>query len=553
MSEARGLGPGAAAALCFGLALPFLTKPVHLDDANFLVLARGAALDPWRPHAVTINWQGTTERAFDVLSNPPGIGWWLAPFWDAPVWVQRAWMLPWLLPALLGAWVLGQRVARRGPEAMILICAAPSAALAAGALMPDLPLLGLTLLGMSLLLGGWPRAGALVVGLGALFRYSALGLVPVAALAGALAAPPGRRLGGGLVCLGLALLPALGLAAHDLDAYGEVHLLAMVGFQGVSNDQDAVLHKLGALVAALGGALALPTLGGRRTRLRGAAVGAALGLLLGRAAGHAGIGLLWTTLMVAAGGATLEAARVSMRGHPKTRARALGLWLLCGLLFLLTLRFAAARYWLPFFAPAVLLPLKDAPVRRVRLATTLAPLLALLLVADDARLAWAQRQLAQWAADLRLADRPARFAGHWGWQHHLEGVDLRPLEDDQVSPVGTVLLRSAVAWPQSPGPGCWRELGAAALRPALPLPRVHTRDGLGNIHAYVISGEPPLAVFAPWGLGMDPYDRATAWQARACGPGEEPGPLPVGDGWGGTPAAPVEEDEEEQEALPEGG
>jgi hypothetical protein len=132
VSEARGLGPGAAAALCFGLALPFLTKPVHLDDANFLVLARGAALDPWRPHAVTINWQGTTERAFDVLSNPPGIGWWLAPFWDAPVWVQRAWMLPWLLPALLGAWVLGQRVARRGPEAMILICAAPSAALAAG-------------------------------------------------------------------------------------------------------------------------------------------------------------------------------------------------------------------------------------------------------------------------------------------------------------------------------------------------------------------------------------------------------------------------------------
>ena len=61
----------------FGCLLPFLGKPVHIDDANFLRLAEGAQEDFWRPHDVLINWQGETERAFDVLSNPPGIAWWL--------------------------------------------------------------------------------------------------------------------------------------------------------------------------------------------------------------------------------------------------------------------------------------------------------------------------------------------------------------------------------------------------------------------------------------------------------------------------------------------
>ena len=63
---------------------PWLARPVHYDEANFLVLARGAVADPWRPHAAMVNWQGVRERAFDVLSNPPGIAWWLAPVAHLP-------------------------------------------------------------------------------------------------------------------------------------------------------------------------------------------------------------------------------------------------------------------------------------------------------------------------------------------------------------------------------------------------------------------------------------------------------------------------------------
>ncbi len=55
--------------LVFGLVRPFLGKPVHVDDANFLRLAESAARDPW-PHDIQINWMGKTEGAFDALSNP---------------------------------------------------------------------------------------------------------------------------------------------------------------------------------------------------------------------------------------------------------------------------------------------------------------------------------------------------------------------------------------------------------------------------------------------------------------------------------------------------
>ena len=79
--------------LLTGLALPFVNKPVHVDDANFLAMAKAAAADPWRPHDFLINWGGQTERAFDVLSNPPGIALWLAPVVDQPVLWMHLWML----------------------------------------------------------------------------------------------------------------------------------------------------------------------------------------------------------------------------------------------------------------------------------------------------------------------------------------------------------------------------------------------------------------------------------------------------------------------------
>ena len=149
--------------LLIGLALPFVHKPVHVDDA---ISSRwhAPAIDPWRPHAFAINWGGQTERAFDVLSNPPGIALWLAPVIDQPV----LWMHLWMLPGCYwpyGAHRLGQRVAGRPQAAALLIAGAPVAMLATHAFTPDLPLLALSLAGVAGLLDDrrsmrarWPAA-----------------------------------------------------------------------------------------------------------------------------------------------------------------------------------------------------------------------------------------------------------------------------------------------------------------------------------------------------------------------------------------------------------
>jgi len=302
--------PALVFALLLGLSLPFAGKPVHLDDANFLRLAAGARADPWRPHAISINWQGTTERAFDVLSNPPGIGWWLAPVADAPIWGMHLWMLLWLPLAVWGAWTLGARFAGRGAEAAVLLVGGPLGLLAAQSLMPDLPLLACTLAGLGgltrergpALARRWPWA--LLVGAAALFRYSGAALVPLVALWALLH----RDRRAALTLTMGAAAPLTLLLLHDLHAYGQPHLVAMLGFQSAEGGGGrAAARKLVAAVAMLGGAGVLPLLGRLRSRAVGALVGVALGAVGAALSHQSGVPLAATLLAGAAGGATLGA------------------------------------------------------------------------------------------------------------------------------------------------------------------------------------------------------------------------------------------------------
>ena len=492
--------------LLTGLAAPFLGKPVHVDDANFLALARQAAHTPWTPHIGTINWQGHTERAFDVLSNPPGIAWWLAPVWDAEIWVAHLWMLPWLWLAIWGGMRLGSIVSGHGQAATLLIAGSPVAVLATHALTPDLPLLACTLAGMGGLLQAKPKhrwMWALLVGAGALFRYSGAALIAVVALW-----PLLRRSRREALWLGMVTATPLGLLMlHDLHAYGAVHLVAMTGFQGVALSGADVLHKASASVGMLGGAVVLPLLCWTHTRraVVGAMVGAGLGCtaisVLDLSGGAAISGLVAT----AAGGATLGGSWVA---EDETDRLLLG-WLGIGLCFLLYLRFTAARYWIPFMAPAVLLGLRRAQTGWIRVAVPLTLILSVSLAIDDMELSQAQHTHAQHAAQ----HGPGLIAGHWGFQHHLESQGWVALEDDSALPPQTLLARSPNAWPQSAS-GCLTLIHSQVTADVWPGPRVHTRQGGANIHGFMLSGQPPLPVIAPWSLGHDPQDTLELY--RAC-------------------------------------
>jgi hypothetical protein len=513
-----GVPPGRLVAVVLALLVaPFLLKPVHLDDTNFLALARGARLDPWRPHNVHINWQGTTERAFDVLSNPPGVGWWLAPVVDLPVWAMHLWMVPWLGLAAWGAWRLGARFVQRPALATLFICASPIGLLSAHALMPDLPLLACSLAGAAGLVSGparrtWPWA--LLLGASALFRYSGLAFVPLAFLWGALERD---WKGAGSAALAAAT-PFCLLAGHDLLAYGAVHFTAMMDFQGVSTTARDFGRKALAAIAMLGTAGLLPLLCWRRPggALLGLFAGVGLGLFAAALSHHTGFALVTTVLALGAGGAAMGGAITSGLRAGDREAWWLLAWAVGGFLFLLQLRFTAARYWLPFLAPWVLLALREAGPRVTRTAVAGTLALAALLALSDQRLARAQKALANRV--LSMADgETGLVAGHWGWQHHLEAAGWTPLEDDQPVPFGMLVATSTVSWPQEPGPGCFSEVGAfAAPTATLPLPRVHTTDGGANLHAFVISGRPPMETYAAWSFGFEPLDRVVV--QRSCGP-----------------------------------
>src|SRR6185295_3532653 len=107
---------------------------------------------------IDINWLGVTERAYDVLSNPPGIAWWLCPVRNAPEPVLHLWMLPWVALALLGAYRLGTALASSGTGALLVLGTSPVVILSAQALTPDAPLLACVALGVGGFLAARERA-----------------------------------------------------------------------------------------------------------------------------------------------------------------------------------------------------------------------------------------------------------------------------------------------------------------------------------------------------------------------------------------------------------
>ena len=494
--------------LLTGLALPFMHKPVHVDDANFLAMARAAAADPWRPHDFLINWGGQTERAFDVLSNPPGIALWLAPVADQSVLWMHLWMLPWLLLSIWGAQRLGQRVSGMPNAAALLIIGAPVAMLATHAFTPDLPLLALSLVGTAGILDDgkpmtkrWPAA--LCLGAATLFRYSGLALIPLAMLWPWMQGERRAAIKLGLV----ASAPLALLMVHDLIAYDAIHMFAMVGFQSTSNAGADLAHKFVSNLGYLGGTAALPILALARP-LRGIA-----GALAGGIIGHlvistvGGATPIWVgTAFAAAGGASLSVLSLRLRRIDLF----LSAWLILGLGLLMALRFSAARYWIPFFAPAILLGLSQAPRGLIGLCIPASMGLGLALAADDLDLADTHIQAAEQALNAGVG----QISGHWGFQHHLESAGWTPVEEDKALPPETWVASSKIAWPQLAANTCWDSVEVSLLADPNPGLRVLSHAAGANIHGNFIAGPPSDRVYAPWSLADDPMDQLTI--RRTC-------------------------------------
>ena len=471
-------------------------KPIHLDEANFLMLTTG---EWWAPHLVQVNWEGVTQSAFDVLSNPPGMAWWLWPVKDASVVWMRLWVLPWSILTLWGMWCLAQQY-RMHQNVILLVSVSPFFALSHNSLMPEMPLLACVVCGWQGILSGknivfW----ATVLGFAGWFRYSGLAMLPLFVFW-----VMWNRPKYGLMAVLANIGPTAVLVVHDIWVYGEWHFLHMIGFQQEQQSWGSLVHKCAANMAMLGGGFALP-FWERITRkslfvslvLASAIVGFVL--LVGLPIN------LWSICWIWVGGFLLHIAIV--RSYQQSDWFAM-LWIIGGGVFLLSLRFAATRYWGPFVVPVVLMAVGSSVPSRWWLMGW--GVVSLHLVWDDAQLARSQHQLADMVNDA-CPDTVKYFSGHWGWQHNIESLDWVAVDNDTKIPNSVCYSYSERSWPQQVANDCWGEETWFVMpfeTVGLPL-RVHTVDGASNYHSFMISNEPPFPTYAPWGIGTDYWDRAS--------------------------------------------
>lgn len=483
--------------LMFWIVLLFVLgmKPIHLDEANFLMLTQG---DWWAPHSVMVNWEGVREPAFDVLSNPPGMAWWLWPVKTQSIWVMRLWILPWSLLFLWGMIRLIQ-IFRLPLEIIIVIVVSPFFALSHNSLMPEMPLLACIACGWQGILSRknlivW----SLVLGFSSWFRYSGLSMIPLLMFWVFWHRPKY-----GLISIVSCIFPTVLLIVHDWMAYGEWHFLHMISFQQEQQSWQGVVHKIGAILAMLGGGFALPIGKYRNLKeIRNIALLSCVvvGILYGVLPNIS----MWSGFWIWFGGLLL--GQVLYIGYHREKWWML-LWILGGIVFLLNLRFAATRYWGPFVIPVVLILAKDLVVSRWWMGAW--ALISLHLVWDDAQLAQSHQVLAD-QVHQQCDLEQKYFSGHWGWQYALESYGWSIVDDDSKIPNNVCYSYTDRTWPQEINNKCLVE-DVVLIEPykntILPI-RVHTVEGQSNYHAFMISNVPVIPTYTPWGVGWDDWDRA---------------------------------------------
>lgn len=463
--------------LALFLHLPFVGQAYHIDDTNFLALARGVLEDPWRPHLITINWLGVPERAFEVLSNPPGIAYLLAAGFllGGGEVLHHLLILPFTLLAAWGGFQLGRRFTRDSDVFGYALALSPAVVVSAHTVMPDLPLLACLLAGLGLFIAGVDEehrgklaGGALLLGGGVWFRYSGLLALPLVWLYLLCQRGAGWKWLLAHVCL----VPLLLLVGHDLHAYGQVHLVHMGTFQRGEDGPGHLWRQALTQVTYLGGAAVVPgmflwplivsrssPIKDRLAAMVGVGLGA--GLTLGWAQGYSLLDTFLLAMCLATGlvwlGILFGAVWPFRGGGRRADDLFLVGWALLSLTFNMSLRFVSVRYLLIMIPPLLLLALRQMergrwPGRELRMCLLGSGVLAMLLSVADARLAGVYRDFAR--RDLPVVmgkggSGPLFFTGHWGLQYYLEeqgGVAVSsegfPLPD------GSWLVEPRWPWPQ---------------------------------------------------------------------------------------------------------
>ncbi len=460
-----------ALVVTLALSLPFLDKPIHIDDPVTLQVTANILRDPVDPLAGEMDWFGHELPLWEVTTNPPFLSYWLAPVVAWRGVSERALhlaMAPFLFLLALGLRSLSGRFTGRGWLPSLFAIATPAVSVSVN-LMRDVPAAALVSAGLALFVSGADRpnrrfvaAGAFLCGLATITKYSAVVSLPLLALY--LILKRRIRLAAWTTP---ALIPLAGWCLLTGLEYGWAHPLYLLSgthptrtFPFLDQAFSAVAIVGSCLLLAL--PLGVAAFRSRRTVFYEAtawALTVCVALWLYRGAEPRPQALFWTlcgaiVLWIALRGGLAGAGRNGASGEWGD-SLFLFAWASGFLLFSVSLTpFQAVRHVLPALAPLTVLAFRfldrTAPIGAKAPATLVLCLLlqsGLAAAVNWADLSYAAsyRDFADYAAGRWKREAGAIwYVGHWGWKHYADRAGFRQLHREGPFPKqGDLLL-----WPE---------------------------------------------------------------------------------------------------------
>lgn len=465
--------------------LPFIAKPIHLDDPTFLWQAQTILKAPLDPFGDSINWDGILTPLHWIHLSPPGLSYYLA-VWIAATGIHEAVLHLALLPAstacVVGTYALARGVLREPKWAALFVVAAPVFLLSSSTLMADVPMVAWWVLAVVCWRWGlegrrarWLWAGGMCSVFAVLTKYNGLSLYPLLAAYTLFTVPKQgwRSAVRGWAILALCLLACAAYFFWFERQYehGALNLMREYSAMVRPRTWTRMPEYLTLGISYLGGCLLpflllAPWTWSPRQALLVAGVWFVLALIFllfadeslrkvalgGDARMHASR-LAHLALFSAAGVHVLALACGELRRGWDAWGLTLACWIVGVFVFASFLNWTASgRALLPLVPAAALLAARrierrateknPIPIRACRLACATGIALGLVLICADYRWALSQRDMAQTLAERYTGRAPnIWFFGHWGFQWYLEARGAKAIDafDCRMAP-GDILL-----------------------------------------------------------------------------------------------------------------
>jgi 4-amino-4-deoxy-L-arabinose transferase-like glycosyltransferase len=458
------------------LVVPFVSQPIHMDDAIFLDIGRHVVKTPWHPMDFPYIFEGQQISDMASHSHPPFNGYWIGMllwlFGDGPnvnVTLHAGFIIFPLLFSL-AMYLLALRFASTTAAAVVAITS-PVAIVISHMLITDYPTLAFSTLSIALYVNGVdenkPRrvwiAGVLAA-IAAFSSYLALMTSAMCWFYALMKRPRMQAAWWSPLVAPMWIAAWLALSSWHFHRFilGRTadYLVQSGGFNA-----DRLVHKLLAFPVFMAGTLLLPLplirLAVGWARILPALVWASIsvGLVQIYAGDYALKDQILMTILLTLGGWIFLGLFLRLRRSVSQDSVFLTVWAAMAIVqILFAYSSAMARYLLPLLPPMVLLTFLGSAKPSVSRATavlcsTIGILVGICLSIADFEAAQTNREIAQYfGGTLKGWTGQTRFGGEWGLRHYMLEQGFRQfLTDSDDLTGGTFLLSPREAVPYSIG------------------------------------------------------------------------------------------------------